>query len=221
MAYPPLKIEFQFRTQRFKDAEVGLRALADDFDKAWDGMPAILGAEMRTFLDSVAEFLAQQHSNAWPGGTTPTTLSSRSGGLIEGIKASVTITGTTFDDLQGGIGGPFYARVQEYGATIKVKRAKWLTIPLPAALDSKGVPLKKKARDWKNTFIARSKKGNLLIFKKEGGRKIVPLYALKKEVTIPPRLGMKKAIDGGLPYFVDRAVDRMLKGLFAKETVNA
>jgi len=221
VAYKPLEIKLDFRTQRFQDAEMGLRALADDFDKKWDGMPKLLAEDLKGFLTAVAESLAQRHSGAWPGGTSPAgtepgTLSKRSGTMLQSVLDSVKVVGLRWDDLQGEIGGNFYARVHEYGATIKVKNAKWLTIPLPAACDSRGVPLKKKAKDWDKTFIKRSKAGNLIIFQKRG-RQLVPLYVLKEEVVIPPRLGMKAALDVSIPYFVDRSVDRMVKALAVQE----
>jgi hypothetical protein len=85
-------------------------------------------------------------------------------------------------------------------------------------MDSRGVPLRKRARDWQNTFVARSRKGNLIIFQKRGRKNIRPLYLLKPEVTIRPRLGMEKNIHGQmLPYFnrramdaIERAIDRSL-----------
>lgn len=219
MAYNPLVVEVEYRNQKFKDAVVGLEALARDFERSWNGIPAILSDELKKYLNYVAAELARRHGNAWPGGTTPLTLSKRSGTLIESVIKSVKVTSDgTVEGIKGEMGGNFYAVVHEYGAVITVKKAKWLTIPLSAALDNRGIPLKKSAKEWNNTFVARSKKGNLLIFRKEGGRKIVPLYALKKRVKIPPRLGMRETVQTGLPYFVDKAVDRMLAGLKILET---
>jgi hypothetical protein len=41
----------------------------------------------------------------------------------------------------------------------------------------------------------------------------VPLYALKKKVKIPPRFGARETMRSGLPYFVDKAFDALLKEL--------
>jgi hypothetical protein len=79
------------------------------------------------------------------------------------------------------------ARVQEEGAIIRPVRAKYLTVPLPAALTAAGV-LRARARDWPNTFIVRTKKGGLFIAHQVGGKPEF-LFALKKEVKVPPRLG--------------------------------
>lgn len=75
------------------------------------------------------------------------------------------------------------ATVHERGATIRPRRSKYLTIPLPAALTSAGVPKQASARDWPNTFVRKA-----IIFQKLAGGQIQPLYVLKKQVRIPPRL---------------------------------
>lgn len=212
MAREPYTLEFEFRNKRFKDAEAGFRAFAKAVRDDWDGSAKVLSTELRSFLDSVAEALAERHGTSWPGGTGPKTLSRRSGGLVTSILESVQVTGTAFGDIEGHIGAGFPGVVHEFGAVIKPRTAKYLTIPLPEALDGRGVPLKKSAREWQNTFVARSKAGNLIIFQKRGAQ-IVPLYVLKSQVTIPPRLGMGETLTVGLPYFVERAMDRMVRAI--------
>lgn len=207
-----ITLEFDFRNRRFKDAEKGFRAFARAIKKDWDGSAKVLSDELREFLDGVAQALAERHATPWPGGTTAQTLSRRTGGMIQSVVESVEVNGQTFDTIRGTIGGNLIARVQEFGATITPKNAKFLTIPLPAALDSSGVPIKKRARDWPNTFVARSKAGNLIIFQRRGAE-IVPLYVLKTSVTIPPRLGMQTTLDVGLPYFVDKAMDSLVRAV--------
>lgn len=89
-----------------------------------------------------------------------------------------------------------YAFIQEHGGTITPKKSKFLAIPLSAARTpaggSRGDP-----RDFKNTFVAKSKQGNLIIFQKnnvgsrsrskraENRSDITPLFVLKRSVTIP------------------------------------
>ena len=110
--------------------------------------------------------------------------------------------------LVGGRDAP-YAVMHELGGTIKPKRGKYLTVPLPAALNAKGSLAgrykirkasgttrsgkKKYETDAGPTFIIRSKAGNLLIGVRRKNRKAVELerdllYVLKRRVTIPPRL---------------------------------
>lgn len=207
-----LEFGLNFRTKRFKDAAKGLRALGKELQADWDNVPAVLSEELKSFLQSVAEALADRHGKPWPGGTSPKTLSSRSGRLVTSILDSVRVEGSTFENLTGYIGAAFPAQVHEYGATIKPKKVKFLTVPLPAALDGRGVPIKRSARDWDNTFVAKSKAGNLIIFQKRGTQ-IVPLYVLRTEVTIPPRLGMRETLQVGIPYFVERAADAIVKAM--------
>jgi hypothetical protein len=207
-----LDFSFEFRNKRFKDAESGFRAFAQAIKQNWEGSAKVLSAELREFLDGVADALAQRHGGAWPGGTTTNTLSRRSGAMVQSIVESVQVNGRAFDKITGQIGGSMIAAMQEFGATITPKTAKYLTVPLPAALDSKGLPRKKSAREWDNTFVARSKAGNLIIFQRDGA-KIVPLFVLKTSVTIPPRLGMRKTLDTGIPYFVERAMDALVREL--------
>jgi hypothetical protein len=207
-------VEFEFRDQRFKDAEKGLRAFSDVLLQDWDGSAKVLSAELKSFLDSVADALRTRHSGGWPGGTTATTLSRRSGNLTDAIVRSVEVMGTTMSTIEGHIGAPGipYAKIQEEGGTITAKGGKFLCIPLPAALDGQGLPLKSSPRDWPNTFFAKSRAGNLIIFQRVGTN-ITPLYVLKTSVTIPPRLGMRATLDTGLPYFVSRAMDELVKAV--------
>jgi|GEM_PF-5941692 len=105
-----------------------------------------------------------------------------------------------------------YAGLQEYGGTVRPTRGKYLTIPLPTAKTSAGAlsgsyrlrpgGLRRGRNgrvrrvfktDKGETFIFRSKQGNLIIGVKREGTKFDPkrdsIYILKKEVKVPPRLG--------------------------------
>ncbi|MCO5157871.1 MAG: hypothetical protein M9945_14175 [Aquamicrobium sp.] len=207
-----LTLEFEFRNKRFRDAEKGLRSFHHHLKASWDGSAKVLSQELRAFLDEIAQAMVLRHSGAWPGGTGSETLSKRSGKMLQSIVDSVVVNGQTFSTIRGTIGGSMIAGVQEFGATIKPKKAKYLTVPLPAALNSDGTPRKKSAREWDNTFVARSKAGNLIIFQRRGTQ-IVPLYVLKTSVTIPPRLGMRKTLDVGLPYFVEKSMDAIVRAV--------
>lgn len=90
-----------------------------------------------------------------------------------------------------------YAKIQEYGGTIRPKKKKWLTVPIGEALTPSGAP-RGSARDFKGTFFAWSRKGNLILFGQSpvgGGKKIVPLFVLKKMVRIPGRAYMKPSLE--------------------------
>lgn len=207
-----LQLGFEFRNRRYRDAQRGIDAWARKFDLAVERAGPVLSRELRSFLNSVADALIKRHGTAWPGGTTERSLSTRSGAALRSIRQSVRVTGTRLDDIEGEIGGSFYLRAHEYGAVIRARRVQYLTIPLRAALDSRGVPLRRRARDWDNTFVRRTKRGNLVIFRRQG-KDLVPLYLLKKEVRIPPRLKMGETLDAGMTYFVDRATEAMFRAL--------
>jgi hypothetical protein len=170
----------------------------------------VLREQLEHFLNGVAARMVKNHSGTWPAGTTGKTLSKRSGAALQSIVDSVKVTGDHPSNIEGHIGGIFYLKTQEFGATITPKKAAYLTVPLPAALDERGVPLKRGARDWENTFVKKSKAGNLIIFQKRG-KDIIPLYMLVKQVVIPPRLGMRSTLQAGMGYFVDTAMAAMLK----------
>lgn len=95
--------------------------------------------------------------------------------------------------------------IHETGGVITPRRSKYLTVPLPAALNRDGTPKKKSARKWKNTFVIKSKKGNLIIMQNRGrGKKPVPLYVLKPSVRIRPRLGLNSAWDRHVGLFLSK-----------------
>lgn len=213
------ELEFQFRGRRFRQAAQGLQQLAArnggiDIDKI--GGPAISRA-MREFLTEMAKAMAVQHGSPWPGGTspagtTPGSLSRRTGQLIASIQSSIRVTGDLSTEIEGRIGGSSIAAVHERGAVIRPRRAQFLTVPLPAALNPDGTPKKPSARDWEKTFVIESKKGNLLIVQRDG-HNLIPLYVLKKEVRIPPRLGLGQLLQVSAPFFAERAANAMLREL--------
>ena len=82
----------------------------------------MLAQTLKWYLANVANAMAKRHGGPWPGGTTSSKLSLRSGTLINSIKNSVRVDGSTIDSIRGSIGADVpYARVQEFGATISPK----------------------------------------------------------------------------------------------------
>ena len=68
-------IEFDFRGQRFSDAEAGLRAFYETLNADWENSAQALSREMKSFLDQVVQAIAQRNGQSWPGGTTDSSLS--------------------------------------------------------------------------------------------------------------------------------------------------
>lgn len=121
----------------------------------------------------------------------------RSGKLRQSIQSRIVrSTGNLLSVIGSGVrlGKPIkYAGILETGGTITAKNAKYLTIPLPSALTPTG-QLKKKAREWDNTFVKKSKAGNLILYQHNGKGKVTPLFILKKSVRIKPRRYMEKTM---------------------------
>jgi len=136
------------------------------------------------------------------GGTTSTRLRVRTGKL----RASCIPIKTEIKEgsVEGGISfGTVYGRVhigpKGQMTTITPKKGKYLTIPLPAAMTGAGVA-RGSARQgpWGETFVAKSKAGNLIIFGKRkimSGKKagelrgkITPLFLLLKSVRVKARI---------------------------------
>lgn len=212
-----ISVALRYKGKLYPDASVGIEVFRGDFDQAVRKIPKTLQIQLGRLLHNVAQQMVQKHSTSYSGiKEGGAALKRRSGKALRSIMQSVSSeAGSTIESVHGSIGGIGYLSIHEYGGTVTAKRAKYLTIPTEHALDSKGNPLKPRARDWKDTFIARSKAGNLIIFQNQGaGKKPIPLYVLKRSVQIKPRLGMRKALERGSDKMIRdimREVDRLFK----------
>jgi hypothetical protein len=168
---------FEYRNKRFQDAEKGLRALARSLELGMAATGPAIAKEMRAFLEITATALAKRHGNPWPGGTSARTLSRRSGRAISSIRDGVRVSGSRLGEIEGSLGGVSYLKTHEYGATITPKKSKWLTIPLPAALNPDGTPIKRSAKEWRNTFVAQTEHGNFPDLPEARRRDRAPLCA--------------------------------------------
>lgn len=208
-----LEIELDGRT--FDAAEAAAQHLHDTLDREVDAGMARVSLVLLHTLNLVKLKLQQKHSNPWNGrliNDSPL-LQRRSGGGLQSIADSIKMIANTSDIVAGQI-TTGKMTMHETGGT-KTARGRFLTIPLPAAMDSRGVPIKSRARDWNDTFIARSKRGSLLIFQRSG-KDVIPLYLLKKSVRIPARLGMDETFTGQLPYFEAKAFDQLCDALHVR-----
>ena len=163
------------------------------------------------------------------GGTSATRLAVRSGRLRASVQAlKPTVKGMLIEG--GATVGTVYARVhvgpKGQRTTIRPKSAKYLTIPLPAARTRAGVAKGPARSDiWGDTFVAKSAKGNLIIFGKdritkgkragELRKKIHPLFLLLKSVTIPSRVHPEEAMKWLRPKMI---AGFKARGILIKET---
>ncbi len=140
----------------------------------------------------------------WTGKAVKQIIRNLSGPILKTRSAQLrrSITGKTFKGrlieaiVGSGIFGrkPVkYARIHEKGGRIRAKK-KFLTIPFPGV---KGL-----ARNFPDSFIIKSKKGNLLIVEKRGKQGFKPLFSLKKEVNIPARYWLSKSIKEMTPELI-------------------
>lgn len=212
---PDFEMELEWKGKRYKDVDRGLRAFAESIDEDMEKFRPIVLRELRKYMDAVVKSVRARTATPWPGGTSaagqfPGTLSKRSGELNQSLDPNKAVI-SAGEDPSVSFTLTGIAAVHERGATIRAKNAQYLTIPLPAALDGRGVPKRPTARSWPNTFIQRSRKGNLLIFQKRGPKEIIPLYVLKKSVRIPRRLAFQEAFEAGRDMLADRLAAELIK----------
>jgi hypothetical protein len=205
---PTITVEVGGKT--FADIEAAFAQLGTELDRAFEqavvSVPPLLLASLR----KVAQQLQAIHGNPWNGGVvnSGSSLQRRSGEGLKSILESIRVMNSG-DIVTGHISAGSLS-FHETGGTIKATRSQYLTIPLPAAMDSRGVPLRERARQWDHTFVKRSKSGNLIIFRSlPGARQLTPLYLLKTSVKIKPRLRMAETLMGEMGYFETRLFERI------------
>lgn len=185
-----LQTKYRGRAVDFPSKQIG-KAAARLSPRNLQKMAQFAEQEMRKYLNAVVTTLAQRHGRPYTPGAKRKTLQKRSGAGLRSLK-NFLVQKKGYS-VTGHVRLNKYMAFHETGGWIRAKNATYLTIPLDAALNTNGTPKKRRARDWRNTFVAKSKKGNLIIFQKRG-RRIVPLYVLKKKVRIPARLGLRKEL---------------------------
>lgn len=138
----------------------------------------------------------------------------RRGGVIQ-TRSGALRRSFGFEERPGRVrifsSGLPYIRVQEFGGAIRPTRRQFLTIPLPPALTPAGVlkggaRLVQRGRRWETargnpTFIRKR-----VIFEKDGDS-IIPLYVLKTEVRLEPRLGFGRTFESKTRPFVEKRLE--------------
>jgi hypothetical protein len=207
MSDEPFLLAFGGRT--FTDVGEALHAFAKAMEEGIQESAKPISEALVGYLNLVAHDVVSKNSSPWRPGISGDTLYRRTGKSMQSILRSVRVNGTSWPQFQGFIGGQKTLLIHEFGGIIKAK-GKLLAIPLPAALDSRGVPKKRNPRDWKNTFVRKTKAGNLVVFQRQGAR-AVPLYVLKSSVRIKPRLGLLKTLEQHAPYFMGKTADILVR----------
>lgn len=204
-------IELVVGRKTFTDIEAGFREIDRGINTAFNKSARSISRLLRRSLNMIAAEMQERHGQPWREGGSPSDrLYRRTGRGIRAIRESIKVRDVNkLKDVRGSIRVKFPLSVHEHGATIRPRSAEYLTIPLPAAMDGRGVPRRRSAREWRDTFVARSRRGNLLIFQRRG-TEIVPLYLLRREVQLPARLGFQETADKiTLGFFEDRMFETL------------
>lgn len=195
----------------YEAVDIAFRDLGRDIEEGFDAGMRKAPPILLTSLQHIADKLAQTHGAGWNGrvGSSSPNLQSRSGDGLKSIRDSIAVSASNGQIVAGTISAAKLS-FHEEGGTIRASGSGYLTIPLPAAMDARGVPLRSRARAWDFTFVKRSKKGNLIIFRRiPGARELTPLYILKTSVYIKPRLRMEPAVNTEMGYFENKLFEEI------------
>jgi hypothetical protein len=150
-----------------------------------------------------------QQFGPYQPGPTRRKLRTRSGHLRASVGGRVTgeRLGTLRALLRVGGGRAGYARLHEKGGTIRPKRGRYLTVPLPEALRPgtgtlrPGAVIRRGADGYYTNFgptvILQSGRHRVIYVRKARGRgrnRLMPLYVLKEQIRVKPRLNAEKQL---------------------------
>jgi hypothetical protein len=207
-----MAVEVRISGTLYRDVAAGFAALATDLEAGFDKAVVRVSPLLLQSLEKVSAELVKMHGNGWNGRVVNPSdkLQRRSGSGLRSIADSIKVAAANGNLIAVGEISGGTLSFHEEGGTIRATRAQYLTIPLPAALDPRGVPLRRRARDWDNTFVKRSRRGNLIIFRKlPSARELTPLYILKSSVYIKPRLRMEPTLMTEMSYFESKLLEEM------------
>ena len=132
-----------------------------------------------------------------------------SGNLSRDWNTTATVDASGLDvTIQSSGVADAYAGLQERGGTVRPTRAKWLWIPLAENKTSEGVARITPSQAMNNGgFFTNARNGGKIFWaysltvagrkKAKGG--LVPLFALKKEVKVPARMGATSLFESLVP----------------------
>ncbi len=175
----------------------------DEVQRIMRGMPDALYDGAKKEFNRAAINVHRRVSARVRGGSP---LHSRSGSLRRSIRFRTS--GGSLKTLHSNIwAGTIYAPIHETGGTIRAKNAysgidggPYLNIPLPPNKTAAGVT-RLQAREVFNRggYIVRGLSGNYVVMLDDQ-----PYFVLKKQITLPPRLGMEKEAVREVPTLISR-----------------
>lgn len=211
---------FQYRGVRYNRINSAFGAALDDIDNDFKKLTKEYERELKGYIERVARNVTDKFKQYKHGKSPYDRLMNRTGRAKRELRASPTVRRTDGNKFNaayiGRVTGPDYLNIQEDGGWLTAKSGKYITIPLPAALNPNGTPKKRSMSEWRNTFTKKTRKGAIVVFHKKGG-KAIPIYVLKKRVYIKPRLRLGEGFDRAAPYYERKLLDtiqRELAGVF-------
>jgi len=143
----------------------------------------------------------------------------RTGKLAQTVRGHKTGSGAdTVAHITAGSSTVPYAGVQEYGDTIRPKKAKYLRVPLSDILTDRGAvkgeyEIVERASGGYSTAGGNPTwiSGRAIMVMENG--KPRPIWALMTEAKIPPRLGMGTTIDKRGPWIRDRLLEAVQRAV--------
>jgi hypothetical protein len=198
-----------------------MEAMADEVLRQMEASSRELQGAIRTEYRNMYTRLARRHGRQYrnsrrAGRSSGDRLHKRSGGGLRSIQRSVRMgTGNTLNEVRGEI-STGKMTTHETGARIFARRSRYLTVPMPEALDARGRPLRRNARAWSNTFVIPAKRGGagraeaFIVQRRGNGKDLRFLYALVPNVTIRARLGMRRDWEQQVVRNIERQFSRIL-----------
>ncbi len=181
----------KYRNKTYQTLQGALDASAADVAKPFRQLGKLVRDEMMHTLELTAAQVIRDFRKGTKYNWGGPNLYTRKGRAVSSIRKSPTVSTVGRRTYEGRIGGVHYLRVHEFGGMVTAKKGKYVAIPLPAAKDSRGAPLRESPSQWPNTFVKRARRGpaSFVMFQKRGPV-AVPLYLLFRQVYLKPRLGM-------------------------------
>jgi len=97
------------------------------------------------------------------------------------------------------------------------KPRKYFKIPLPGSREGANVPGRDEGAHSSSlgaeTFLRKSKRGNLIIFRRNFGSDITPIFVLKEHIRLPKRPFLGPAASKSAPKVADRMGDAYVTAL--------
>tara|TARA_R110000772_G_scaffold50486_6_gene115999 strand:+ start:642 stop:1301 length:660 start_codon:yes stop_codon:yes gene_type:complete len=167
------------------------------------------------FIEKMHARFTATLSGPYLSNNTKSKLANRSGDLRRSLGTRVVSNGGRTNDIQlratiGDAATANYVFTQEYGATIRPKRASKLTVPLPDAMTSTG-QARFSPRDVEGLFkLTLGTKEFLVAPGADGTLRF--LWILKDQVKVPARLGFKSTFKSkGMREF---GIARLNEGIY-------